>query len=334
MRPLSDATRTREWYRFFADEAESSPTYRSWALGVAGDDALLGLLETLPWPRRQPNLVFGAARFLGAPASGFADLRAWLLERWPDVAAVAAERRTQTNEAGRCAVLLPALSRLDGPIALIEVGASAGLCLYPDRYAYEYRWPGGVRTVGESPVVLRCTTEQDPGPLTLPRVVSRSGVDLNPLDVTDPDDLAWLTALVWPEHDERRARLLAAAQVAAEDPPRLTTGDLLEEVTALVAEVPPDVRPVVLHSAVLAYLGAEDRLAFVDVVQAIGRTRPLTWLSNEGPAVLDLPGAPQDVPAGHFLLARDGTPLAVTGQHGESYLPLPSGVGREVRSPR
>ena len=51
-------------------------------------------------------------------------------------------RATQTNEAGRCATLLPSLAAIsaaeDKPLALIEVGASAGLALFPDRYGYEY----------------------------------------------------------------------------------------------------------------------------------------------------------------------------------------------------
>jgi hypothetical protein len=52
-------------------------------------------------------------------------------------------RRTQTNEVGRCAVLLPALAELPEPLALLEVGASAGLNLLPDRYSYEYLHPDG-----------------------------------------------------------------------------------------------------------------------------------------------------------------------------------------------
>ena len=52
--------------------------------------------------------------------------------------AVMLERSTQTNEPGRCAALLPVLAGLPEPLALLEVGASAGLCLLPDFYGYDY----------------------------------------------------------------------------------------------------------------------------------------------------------------------------------------------------
>jgi len=63
-------------------------------------------------------------------------------------------------------------------------------------------------------------------------------LDLNPLDVTDPADLAWLEALIWPEHAHRRARLRAAAVVAAAEPPRLVRGDLVEDLPALATQAP------------------------------------------------------------------------------------------------
>ena len=67
----------------------------------------------------------------------------------------------------------------------------------------------------------------------------RGGVDLNPLDVTDDDAMAWLANLVWPEHDERRERLRTAIEVARTDPPPLHPGDLLDELPALVDEAAP-----------------------------------------------------------------------------------------------
>ena len=94
-------------------------------------------------------------------------------------------RRTQTNEVARCATLLPTLARLPGPLALIEVGASAGLLLLVDRYSYDY----GAHTITSPEVdapVLRCDARGAvPIPAQLPEVVWRAGLDLNPLDVAN-----------------------------------------------------------------------------------------------------------------------------------------------------
>src|SRR5688572_9036941 len=109
-------------YRRFAEvEARGvSRTYELWASSVADDPDVTSLIATLPPIKRQPNLVFAAARWLGAPVGGYGPFRAWLIENWDAVVPVILARSTQTNEAGRCAVLLPVLSRLAGPLALIE----------------------------------------------------------------------------------------------------------------------------------------------------------------------------------------------------------------------
>ena len=65
-------------------------------------------------------------------------MRDTVLVRWSEVSATMRSRSTQTNEVGRCATLLPVLGGLEGPLALLEVGASAGLCLHPDRWSYRY----------------------------------------------------------------------------------------------------------------------------------------------------------------------------------------------------
>jgi hypothetical protein len=87
-------------------------------------------------------------------------------------------RSTQTNEPARCAVLLPALVCLPQPLALIEVGASAGLCLYPDRYGYDY---GGHRLgppadSGRAPV-FPCTVN---GPVPSAKGAAARGVACRP----------------------------------------------------------------------------------------------------------------------------------------------------------
>src|SRR5699024_7433560 len=143
MQPMTEleAGRLRRYYRTFArvEAADTSPVYAEWAQGVADDDAIIDLLLGLPQPKRQANLLFAAARHLGSGTGTFAQLRAWLLEHWDATRALILEPSTQTNEAGRCAVLLPALARLDGPLRLIADSASAGLGLYRTRCSDRFR---------------------------------------------------------------------------------------------------------------------------------------------------------------------------------------------------
>lgn len=157
---------------------------------MSRDDEILALLAALPPMKRQPNLLFGVVRFLGGPVDDPAAFHEYTVANWPAIEAEMRVRATQTNEAGRCAVLLPVLAALPQPLALLEVGASAGLCLYPDRYAYRY----GDHLVGSGEPVLECAATGVAPPTGVPEVVWRAGLDLNPLDVTDPADLAWLDA--------------------------------------------------------------------------------------------------------------------------------------------
>ena len=51
-----------EQYVEFADAAGDSPCFEEWARAVAADPEVLDWVETLPGIKRQPNLVFAAAR--------------------------------------------------------------------------------------------------------------------------------------------------------------------------------------------------------------------------------------------------------------------------------
>jgi hypothetical protein len=165
--------------------------------------------------------------------------------------------------------------------------------------------------------VLDCAvTGPVPVPDRLPEVVWRGGIDLNPLDVRHADDLAWLDALVWPEHDDRRARLRAAAGIAAADPPRIVAGDLNDRLESLAAEAPADATLVVFHTAVLAYLDDAARRRFVDLVRGLdGR-----WLSVEARSIVPGIRVREDVEndSTDFVLALDGVQLAWAQPHGRA----------------
>ncbi|RKE12791.1 DUF2332 domain-containing protein [Catellatospora citrea] len=288
-----------------------SPTYERLSLAIAADEQILALLATVPEPKRQPNLLLGVVRLLGGPVDDPAAFRDFTLARWSAIEPELRTRATQTNESGRCALLLPVLSALPQPLALLEVGAAAGLGLYPDRYTYRY----GDHKLGSGGPVLDCTLTGTTPPTRLPDVVWRAGLDLNPLQVTDPDDVAWLEALIWPEHQHRRDRLRAAAAVAAADPPTLIRGDLVDDLPALAAQAPAGATLVVFHTSVLYQVPADRRAAFTALV----RDLPGHWISVEAPEVMGYQGLPP-APDGalHNVLALDGTPLAWTRGHGQA----------------
>jgi hypothetical protein len=70
------------------------------------------LLGTLPPAKQQPNLLFGSVRFLGAPIDDPVAFHDFTVANWPAIEAELRTRATQTNEAGRCALLLPVLAVL------------------------------------------------------------------------------------------------------------------------------------------------------------------------------------------------------------------------------
>ena len=313
MTGLDPTVGTADNYRRFAlrEAAGRSSAYETLASAVAADVSVLEFLTGLPAAKRQPNLFFAAARFL-LGATPDPDALHHLIERRPgDLRRVMLARRTQTNEVARCATLLPALRCLRQPLALIEVGASAGLTLLVDRFSYDY---DGHRVEGLDPAAptLLCHLEGPvPVPETVPEVVWRRGLDLNPLDPADDADLHWLECLIWPGEEGRVERLRAAASTAHRHPVSVERGDLMDRLAELVAAAPRGVTTVVFHSAVLAYVDTGRRASFARMVRDLG----VHWLSNEAPGVLE--GATAPAERGGFLLVENGaTVLAETDPHG------------------
>jgi hypothetical protein len=308
------ASLASSWRAFAVEEASGrSPLYEALSLGVASDPEVLARLSRLSPREQQPNLLLAVVRYLGGTGQGYPEFRTFTLEHWPRVASELGQRRTQTNEVGRCGVLYPALATLDGPLALLEVGASAGLLLLPDRYRFEYDG----RLAGDLTSSVKIRTAPRgwlPLPSEMPEVIWRAGIDLNPLDVTNEHDVAWLRASIWPDETDRLARFEAAVRLARAAPPRLVEGDLLEGTGDLAAQAPAGSHLVIYHAATLAYLTEAERDRFRGTLEGLGGT----WVSFEHATVLAdvLARAPSSSNTGGFLLSRDGIPLAFGGSHG------------------
>ncbi|MGM7699669.1 DUF2332 family protein [Microbacterium sp. A84] len=306
---MTDAVRER-YDRFAREEAPGrSALYEEWAAGVAADSEVRAVLARIPDTRRQPPLVFAVTRMLGAPLEGFEKWRAFLLAHSDEIVAECSARRVQTNEPLRLAPLLPVLSEIDGPIALLELGASGGLCLYPDRYSYRFvDTDGTLRAAldpdgGPSEVVLTSEVRGPMPPVRMPRIVWRAGIDLDPLDAGDPRDRAWLQGLVWPGETGREARIAAALDIVAADPPRMVRGDAGAEVAALAASAPPDATLVITTPGVLAHIPWASRHALIAQLQQL----PARWITIDTPTLHDVWHPPVDADTWPgFVVAIDG----------------------------
>ena len=295
---------------FARTATQRAPLYHRLATGIAADPALAELLLSAPPMQRQPVLLFACVHDLllaGRPDHGLAhfypDLvaetdrgdpmpafRAFAAAHADELGELLVTRSTQTNEIGRCALLLPAFGIVAdevGPLAHLDVGASAGLNLLLDRYHYTYD-PGG-ELGAPSSVALTCGTRGDvPLPTAMPAIVERVGLDRSPVAVADDDAARWLTACVWPDQTDRIERLQAAIAIARSTGVEVRPGDAVTDTAALV--VGAAAHPVVTTTWVLNYLSSAERRAFVEALDACGRRRDLSWVFAESPVLVpDLP---------------------------------------------
>src|SRR5438128_1793929 len=157
--------KTSERFRYFAGKiyADRSTLYMNLALRVAEDPELLGLAASAQEKAAVPNLFFSAVHFLLLKGEhhqlaafypslnndskhydfAYPYFRNFVLEHKNEIDRIITTRFVQTNEVGRCAILVPAFELVvrktkNRPLALIEIGSSAGLTLLWDRYHYQY----------------------------------------------------------------------------------------------------------------------------------------------------------------------------------------------------
>jgi hypothetical protein len=283
-----------------------SPIYDRICRTVAGSDAVLELVQQAPPKGHFPNVLLGAVHYLllggldhplaavysgesdADPGPLFVDV---CLTHRDEILELLATRHTNTNEVGRSAALGLALTavadRLGAPLGLVDVGASAGLNLFCDRYRLDY---GVAGATGPADAAVHVACEVVGGrprvAPALPNLAARTGLDLDPVDVRDDDAVRWLLACVWPDTG-RLPRTRRALDEARKDPPYIVAGDAVDGVADVVLGLPVGVTPVVTTTWMLAYLPRARRVAFREALTSASRERPIAWVSAEGAGVVD-----------------------------------------------
>ena len=218
-----------------------------------------------------------------------AALRAAIAERGGDLAGLL-ESAPQTNEVARSAILLggflsiAAETRL--PLALNEIGASAGLNLHPDCYAYDLgqgrRWGPG-----DAPLTIPCDWRGAAPPLEAAlEIASRAGSDLAPVDPADAHARERVLGYIWPDQPTRLERTAAAFVHGAAHKVTLARADAADWAEARLAEPPePGIVRVLMHSIAWQYFpkATQDRItaALTTTGAAATREAPLAWLRFE-----------------------------------------------------
>jgi hypothetical protein len=291
--PVSEAY-LRAWSR----HTHRSRLYENLIEVTLGNPALMSVIQRIS-KRPPPNVYLAAIHYLlmdgrsprlsryyaslvddPLPASEvdepFTD---FVLENQDDIVELANRRYTQTNECRRCVALLPGV--MTSPFDrfhLVEIGTSAGINLALDRFSYDFE---GAQWGPASPVRLGAGVRGDPPRLRPIDIGRRVGIDIHLIDRSDPSDRQWLEALIWPEHEDRRERLRRALDLTAAMDLELVEGSVLDELAAVLDDLPSGEPAVVMNSFVLIQLDPEQREQVEEIVDDARQKRPVYRVSFE-----------------------------------------------------
>ncbi|MDH4441608.1 MAG: DUF2332 family protein [Rhizobium sp.] len=192
----------------------------------------------------------------------------------------------QTNEVRRSSALLPGfltIAALTGkPLVLSEVGASAGLNLQWDRYAYRL---GDISWGKASSVELAPRWEGTPPPTADIEITDRAGCDLKPLDPSSDDDRLRLFSYIWADQQDRLDRTAAALAMAADSGLKVEKADAIDWLRHRLATPRPGLAHVVYHTIAWQYLppalNAEGEALIADAGSRATEATPLARLQLE-----------------------------------------------------
>lgn len=293
--------------RFAYKECEgSSELYKFLALKIVEDKEILELASQTPAGQPVPNLLFGAVHYLlfkgtehelsyfypsllenpKEAKDSFQPFKDFCFQHFEEISKILKSKIVQTNEVRRCAYLYPAISsiyqRTNKPLALIEIGTSAGLQLYMDQYSYD---SGNEQIYGVKGSEIHITSEAKGGIFpaigaVIPVVATRIGIDLHINDVSNEEDFLWLKSLIWPEHHERRELFENAARYVSDKSLKLIEGDGVALLHELVDDIPEEQQICVFHTHVANQMPVETRSDLLNQIERIGMHRDVFHLYN------------------------------------------------------
>ena len=287
-------------------QSVDSPIYAVLSQHIADSSALLILARECLVTQPIPNLFLAAVKFLALnqPANqlgdAYRDIEAGLDapmdfvdrfdlfcgENTEAIVRVVKTKRVQSNEIGRCSALMPILGSIakasEQDLAIIDVGAGAGLNLLWDHYDYEYS-DGAIFGSGKSGVKVSCTVHAPLPPINahFPDVVYRVGVDLNPIVLSNEEDYKWMLALIWLDHPKRKKLLAAARETWLRFPPNVVKGDAVWALPKLAAAAPEDAALCVYHCHALNQFPRQSKIGFLDCIEYISKNRTVYHVSLE-----------------------------------------------------
>lgn len=285
---------------------ESSQLYEFLSLKIAEDEEMLELASYAREGQPVPNLFLGAVHYLLLKGKEHV-----LKEFYPSIVTNSREveesyfyfkdfcqlykeeiisilktKLVQTNEVRRCSYLYPTFCYIfditKKPLALIEIGTSAGLQLLWDKYSYSY---GTNQVYGNKNSDVHITSEikGDNTPflhVSSPPVVSRVGIDLHVNDLSNEEDYLWLKSLIWPNHHERRKLFEKAANYVRKNPLTLIEGDGVTLLSEISKKTPKDHVICVFHTHVANQMPLKSKIRLLEEIKTIGKDRDIFHLYN------------------------------------------------------
>ena len=309
---VSGTDSLRDKFEDFANECKIlfAPIYQYFSECVAEDKELKSICSGVEKGQPVPNLFFAAIRFhllsgfehsLGDIykrienghsvdyENAYGRLRSFCIENAGLINQTMCEKLVQTNVPARCSYLMPAFSKMCErfdivKLHMVEIGASAGLNLLWDHYYYDYSdetygdpsSPVHIKSTyrGESPVVGGCHKYQ---------VATRTGIDLNPVNLSNPNDILWLRSLVWPERiEEEKVLLNAVAYARNNNLYELRKGNVISLLPMVLNDIPPQSNVCLFDTHVMNQVSAADRAKLDQIILASSYQRDIYRISVGG----------------------------------------------------